>query len=569
MKLIFTAEAKIDPEHSALFNQIAVDIRKNFTDTIESVSRQHVKNLDWWFSSPASRNTFSSTLFHYCCCLVLLQELIRANEPIDEIVTDSRAFKKILENYLADCGFSRRITLSGMSLKQCLKEIVRPVYVMLGLPLNYILLFFAARGIQPLRKSLTQPLTLIDTFIMPGYIEKDRYYPGLLDVLSEEEKRYVWFVPHLYGFHPWQFLSVVSQLRKSKKNFVLKDDFLKFNDYWCLWNYLFRVLKLQVKSCIFSGVDISRLVREELTGFRSIGFSYVSLLNYRFAKRLKDTGVKLRLVIDWFENQSMDKGWNAGFRHFFPEVETAGYQGFIPAKHFLSLYPTEVERENAILPHKIFVMGNGLVHSIREFCPALDVKVAPAFRFQHVWHERKCLPDKNIYTILVTLPNILKDTIAILKLLALENKNSAGIRFWIKPHPGMPKARIKAAYGSVWPEHFEFVDGDLSFFIEKANLLISSASSTCMEALTRGIPVIIVGNTQGLTNNLIPETITDDIWKLCYSRQEVEEAIQFYKSRSTDTVKDYEKAGRRIREEYFEPVTEKSIREFMNLVYRN
>ena len=40
MKLYFTADAQIDPEHSALFNQIAVDIGKPFTDIIDSISRQ-------------------------------------------------------------------------------------------------------------------------------------------------------------------------------------------------------------------------------------------------------------------------------------------------------------------------------------------------------------------------------------------------------------------------------------------------------------------------------------------------------------------------------------------------
>lgn len=64
MKLYFTADPKIDPELSVLFNRIAIDIRGSFVDAVESISRQHGKNIDWWVSSPASRNTFVSTLFH-------------------------------------------------------------------------------------------------------------------------------------------------------------------------------------------------------------------------------------------------------------------------------------------------------------------------------------------------------------------------------------------------------------------------------------------------------------------------------------------------------------------------
>ena len=570
MKLYFTADAKINPEHSVLFNQIAVDIRKPFTDIIESISRQHAKNINWWVSSPASRNTFASPLFHYCCCLVLLQELIQAKKPVSEIITDSRVFKKILEDYLAKQGINARVTLARLPVKQRLKELVRPIYAIFGLPLKQLLLFFATKLTRSLRKPLpSEPLTLIDTFVMPGYVEKDRYYPGVLDALSEEEKQRVWFVPHLYGFRPWHYLSVLKRLRKAERNFISKDDFLKFGDYWCLWSLLFRVCKLQIKLSFFCGVDISSLVREELTSFRNLGSSYVPLLNYCFAKRLKEAGVKLRLVIDWFENQNIDRGWNAGFRRFFPDVQTMGYQAFIASTHYLCIYPTKVEKDSRVIPHKVAVIGNGLVQSARRFCPELNVYIAPAFRFQHVWQKRKYSPVANGYTILVALPIVVSEAVYILRLLVPEaNEMADDTHFWIKPHPTVSQSRIQTAFGSGWPEQFEFASGDFGYFndcVQKSNLLISSASSACMETLAKGIPVIIIGNSHGLTQNPIPETITDDIWRLCYTPQEIADAIQFYQTRSPEKINEHEEIGRRIRKEYFEPVTREGVRVFLGL----
>ena len=84
-----------------------------------------------------------------------------------------------------------------------------------------------------------------------------------------------------------------------------------------------------------------------------------------------------------------------------------------------------------------------------------------------------------------------------------------------------------------------------------------------METLAEGIPVIIIGNSNGLTHNPIPETITDDIWRLCYSPQETTDAIQFYQTRSPEKIKEHEEIGKRIREEYFEPVTREGVREFL------
>ena len=571
MKIDLTFNGKIDPRYIRLFNQIAVDIRKPFTDIIDSISRQNKKSLDWWVSSPASRNTLASPLFHYCCCIALLQELIRANERFTEIITDSMAFKKIIEDYFAGQGINAKVTLARPPMKQHLKELVRPIYTIFGLPLRQLLrqllLFFAAKLTRTLRKPLpSEPLTLIDTFVMPGYTEKDRYYPGLLEALSEEEKQRVWFVPHLYGFRRWQYLSVLKRLCKAERNFLLKDDFLKFADYWCLWQHLFRVRKLQIKPSSFCGVNISPLVREELTSSREVSSSYTPLLNYCFAKRLKEADVKLKRVIDWFENQNIDRGWNAGFRRFFPEIETIGYQGFIVSAHYLCMYPTDTEKDSRVIPHKVAVIGRGLVQSACRFCSDLDVCIAPAFRFQHVWQERKYFPTENVYTILVALPIVISDAVYILKLLAhAADKGTDGVHFWIKPHPTASQTQIQGAFGAVWPERFEFVGGDFNDCVEKSNLLISSASSACMETLAKGIPVIVVGNNSGLTHNPILETITGDIWDLCYSLEEIKRAIQFYQSRSSEKIKEHEEIGKRIREEYFEPVTREGVREFLGL----
>lgn len=571
MKLYFTADAKINSEHLALFNQIAIDIRETFIDINESISRQHAKSIDWWISSPASRNTFASPLFHYCCCLVLLQELIRAKEHFAEIITDSKAFKKIIEDYMAKQGVNARVTLARWSLKRGLKELIRPLYVTFGIPLRHHLLFFASKLTRSLRKPLpSEPITLIDTFIIPSYVEKDRYYPGVLDALSEKERQLVWFVPHLDRFRPWQFLQVVILLRKSERNFLLKDDFLKLRDYWCIWRHLFRVRKLQIKSSFFCGVDISSLVREELTGFRGIGSSYNPLLNICFAKRLKEAGVELRLVVDWFENQDIDKGWNAGFRRFFPDVETIGYQGFIVTTHYLCMYPTEEEKKSKVIPHKTFVIGRGLTRLAKRFCPTLDVKVAPAFRFQHVWRKRNHFPTANGHTVLVALPMMINDAVYMLKLIAsAANEITGNTRFWIKPHPTVLQSQIQRAFGTRWPEQFEFVSGDFNECVEKSNLLISNASSVCMETLAKGIPVIIVGNSSGLTHNPIPETITEDIWRLCFSPFEIKKTIDFYQNRSPEKIKEHEEVGKRIREEYFEPVTREGVRVFLGLNKEN
>src|SRR3972149_3550962 len=95
-ELDFRFYGKIHRKYLHFFNAIARKSQTPFIDLIESISQEHKMNLDWWASSPASRSPFMSPLFHYCSCIALLQELIRKNESISEIIVDSKAFKKII-----------------------------------------------------------------------------------------------------------------------------------------------------------------------------------------------------------------------------------------------------------------------------------------------------------------------------------------------------------------------------------------------------------------------------------------------------------------------------------------
>lgn len=563
MKLDFTFQGKIDPKYARMFNQIAVNLHKPFTDLIDSISRQHAKSLDWWVSSPASRNTFVSPLFHYCCCIALLQELIGEKEPVSEIITDSRAFKKILREYLAGQGVNARVTLAGLPVKQRLKELIRPIYTIFGLPMKHLILFFAAKLTRSLRKPLpSEPLTLIDTFIYTSTTE-DRHYSGIMNVLTEGERKTIYFVPFFHK--PNNMIILFRKLRTDKNNFLLKEDFLKISDYLVGWKHFGHIRRKKISPCFFSGIGISSLVREELQCFKSFSSAYASLLNYSFVKRLKQAGVGIRLVIDWFEGQVIDKGWNAGFNKFYPNTPSIGYQGFITTTHYLCMYPTTIEKRSNVIPKEVAVIGKGLISSAKKFCPDLNVSVAPAFRFQGVWKGRKYFPEEHIFTIMVALPVMLDVGDEILKLLerSLEKKVFVGVRFWVKQHPDNTPETIKKQFGNSWPEQFEFVEGNFNDCVERSNLLISTGSSSCMHALAKGMPVIIIGSQSGLTHNPIPPAIEEDLWRLCYDANGLSNAIDFYMNQNEQMLSRHEMIGEEIRKEYFEPVTREAVRSFL------
>jgi hypothetical protein len=390
----------------------------------------------------------------------------------------------------------------------------------------------------------------------------------LIDNLTKKERETIFFVPTWFGMRWRDINSILREVRGSERNFLLKEDYLKGQDYLYAGMHFFRVRHLckKSRSLYFSGMDIFPLVREEIKSAVGFGQGFWALLNYRFAFRLKKRSVQLRLVIDWFENQGIDKGWNFGFRTFFPKIRTKGYQGFYATDYYMCICPIKAEAEGMVIPDEIAVIGKGAIRTALKYYSDFPVSVAPAFRFQHLWKEREHRKNLDRYVILVALPIVIKDAIMILKiLLKIAKFLERDIQVWIKPHPTTSVDSIKTKLNSELPENFQFVKGDFFDHLGQADLLISTMSSTCLETLAKGIPVVIIGNDTGLTYNPVPSSIDSDIWRLCYGPQELAEAIRFYKNRTIEQVQRHEEQGRRIKENYFEPATREGIRRFLDL----
>ena len=557
---------KLDPDNSKLVDNIAEKIRREYVSYLIKIGKDNEKNIDWWVLNFVSRNTLISRLFQNICFLTLLDERLKEGYTYDEIVVNSLALKKtIKKNYYK---YHFKVSYKGIgTLHVYLRKINSYFKVFKQISSR----FLAARLTRKYKRIIKtdKVLTLLDVFIFRNSFDKgiylDRYYPKLLEYIDSNEKEYMYYVPTFYGIK--RYKEIFIEMRKSRQNFLLKEDYLKFKDYLFALLYPLRINKLKIKYRDFSGLDIYPLIREEMGYDRVSHSSVYSLLNYRFPARLKEYGIKLNVIIDWFENQVIDHGFNSGFRKYYPESKLIGYLGAPLMDNYLSLYPTKQERICEVIPEEIDVIGNGYVSMVKEFCPDLHVKVAPALRYSEVWNGRNYFPDKQKYSILVALPILMDVSDEILDIV-LEAACSINIKnciFNIKPHPACDIKKLSNKWNNKLPEMFKFVDGDFNAYIDKSDVLISSASTACLETLAKGIPVIVIGNSLGLTQLSIPRSVDKNIWKLCYSVNNVVEAIKLYSKKDNRIVNMYKIIGKEIRDNFFEPVTELGIRKFLSL----
>jgi hypothetical protein len=558
---------KLDLKYHDEFDQIAHLIRAEFNDFIFRISDPHKENLDWWVETPSSRNPFVSNLFHYCCFLELLSSIIGRNEIINSIFVDSIDYRNVITLYLKENNItSIPVIVVSTPLKGRFKMFFKPYYIVVMVIIKYLIFQSLAlmTALYKLKIPNNLPLTLIDTFVFPGFIDEDRTYPGLWDAIDQKKRGSVFFVPNLYGFPVLSLFRTYRKLRKAKRNFLLKEDFFRLSDYLYAFNHLWRKQKIKIGNSYYKKFELSGLIKRELFSNNGFSSAVLAILNYRFALRLKKKNILLHRVINRFENQTIDKGWNAGFLKFYPDADIIGYQGFVASPHYLCAYPTEFEHKCRLLPKTIALMGQRHIFEKREFFPQLRSVNAPALRYKWLWKKRCIFPSGNKFVVLVTLPILTQEFIRIMNMVdSISKEENNEIEFIIKPHPALSPKYIEKQLSFKAIDKYLFSSDTFEIAIENSHLLIGNSSSTSLETLARGIPVIVIGNSHGLTYNPIPKEISRKIWKLCYSKEELVGAINYFRNNSTNFKKLFKTTGEQIRNDYFARVTPSSIRKLL------
>ena len=138
-----------------------------------------------------------------------------------------------------------------------------------------------------------------------------------------------------------------------------------------MYFYLFRKKKFLKNYDNYKKFNLSLLIQCEILYNRDILTVFLSLHNYCFARKLKQKSIKIRKVVNWFENQSLDKGGITGLESF-PKSKTIGYQGFTPQPEYMNTLATDYEKKYKVIPEKIISIGRNFVN-FKEFCKDLDI----------------------------------------------------------------------------------------------------------------------------------------------------------------------------------------------------
>ncbi|SVA54226.1 uncharacterized protein METZ01_LOCUS107080, partial [marine metagenome] len=269
---------KLNSDISLLFNKISHEKRADFNEFITSISKPNIKNLDWWVQGPASRNTYSSPLFHYYCVLFLLNHLIQEKKfSFEVIIVNSLSFKVIVEELLSNSNVKNCKVYSKYSFKEIFKQILKKHFLLFYLLFRKCFQLLVVRIIGS-NNIPDKPLVLIDTFLMPGYIDNDRWYGSLWDNLSKEQKLETFFVPTLVLTPFKDIIFLYRRAQSSVRNYIFKENYLTLKDVIFAFGHTKRIRKIKIQKISLLGYEFSSLVEEELNNNSDINTVIESIL---------------------------------------------------------------------------------------------------------------------------------------------------------------------------------------------------------------------------------------------------------------------------------------------------
>ena len=557
-------------EENKLFNDISIDLKADFHALLDRLYDDIDCNIDWLVNSLFSRCNHFSNIFIDLCYLEFLKRTLKIKK-IKRVIVRNRAQKSVFSDY---CKINELdiIVDCHESLWLIAKNYLTPLHhTFLNFKTSVSMIINKDRN-RIIRDYNTDEIIILDTFVIPSMISNgvyiDRYYGDLIKYLPSEIKEAVYYAPTFVGFGNISLHKVLSELKNNQ--FIFKFDYLRMSDYLYALTSPFRILRKRLGNYYFHGFKINTILNNDIYYNIANPSSFEGILNYLFFKRLKLSKVKIKLVIDWFENQAVDKGFNKGKNDFYPRTRSIGYEGFIVSNEYYFRHrPTKAEYLNGVVPNIIAVTGIGLCNDIRKYYNSLPVITAPAFRYNKISSakETNYPKEKSKFIILAALPisiDYAKDIISLLNDV-LSEKNNKIDRIIVNYHPSLNINLIKYLI-DVWKDSYEISKESFSTLIHDVDVVVSNSSSTCVESLIYGIPVIIAGSKNGITQNPIPDTIPKYIWELCYSVDEFNLAIKrLLSTMDKNRVMKYNEIAKDIQKKYFEPVTKKGVMKFFQI----
>jgi hypothetical protein len=531
------------------------DNRKEFIEWIDQISLKMGRQEDWLFSVPSVKNSYFSQLFLHVCYLKVFERHL--NDDDLACVITSPSLTRVLSQTFPSL-FTRSLSTKIFCFVAYLGVFIRSILRWLRYALDFLLRFLAVRWNMDLQRKKrlagVKRIVLIRNFIELGFAKSEEtlfekhFFPGLYEYLFRHDVNPVMFPITVQGA---DYFSIFKKVAASKQLVYVPEEFLKWSD---VLYALFKPLSAMfcyIEPVLLQNRNLMRLAKDEyMANLTDFGFLYAHLLS-RCGIRMKEAGIEPESCINWFENQSIEKGLLGGLKNVFPDMSIVDSHLLLTYPNQLSFIPSKQDALLSVLPDRMLVLGD-LGKSMLSTAVNIPTEFSPAFRYQKMLEtnrdKERVLTEKNMMVLTGFSYDFTLHTLRML--INIKDKLTFFDRIWLKLHPASYFSEndlLRALGLKKWPAKFSFCTGKLDQYIDQICVgICSSGTGTAVELVVQGIPTIVVGEQKTLTLNCLSVKEDPDIWQLCFYEDEIVKAVNHFTEHSDTDLKEKAAAFRNI-----------------------
>jgi len=538
-------------EQNILFDKIFNETKPEYIKLIDDIYSKSDKSIYFLLSSVTSRDLYLNDTLIKLTQLSFIKHCL-SKQNVKKIILYDQHQKKIvsalIQNFNCDTELFHAFDYKG-SFISILKVVFR-----IFKNIKTVISFIKAKSNKRLGAiRSTKDIVLINTSFIPSMFAnnnyQDRYYPKLFE-LSKNRGRVFFNATCFLGN---QLTNALKICETCPENFIFNFDLLKPSDYFRALFSSLLPLKYKFNKIFFNDMDVCGIINATIKRNFFEQSLFQPMLSYLFVMRLKELNIDIKLFIDWFENQQLNRGFNISKSKYYTNTKSIGYQGWIVSDNFYYFHqPTEFEKKIGSIPNKIAVIGKGIIKTASKYTN-IDTIVAPAFRYQYIYHDK--MDEIKNRMILISLPvssNVANFILNFCSSTILKDFQNNTI---VNYHPTLNIVNLRKT------TKYIFSKKSFRELIFSCGIVISNISSVCVESLALGVPVIIVQGGSSINQNPIPADVDKSIWDECDNQYDFENAFRrLYLEKNK---KEQIKSSKIVREKYFEPVNEFSVNQFL------
>jgi hypothetical protein len=551
------------------FQEAAIGYRAVFVDWIDgNLAGASGARL---LLTPLSRNPFHDLFLHSVWILLIAEKLADCSEDI-LVVTSSSGLARAIRQCCEERGTAVRLAGGASYLLSAARKNLRSI-VKFGYQLFHSLCSLTLSRLwlgAAYRRRLSDVDLLVDTFLFRGDVSPEgtvnhRYFPGLLDWYAKQGNRPAYY-PTLFRVPLRCLAGLYRGYERSAYLFCPPELFLHLSD-----------LGFAAADCLLQSARATDLPRPALLGaditplveglrFQAGMDGLQPMLLARAPQRLAESGVRPRWLLDWFENQPLDQATMTGFGQALPNCQAVALRQYASYSAILSFCVTTREVAQGVVPSIHWVCGEAWKERIAIHDRLGSYRVVPALRYGYLHH--RAMDGRDGSELLVLLTHSADESASVLALIdeAFPVLDPLFSGIVIKTHPALGLRRLRRAMAQSGGRVFRaksvrFESARLDELFSSARVVVSAGSGAALEAVSAGLPVLLVGRCAGI--NVCPlEYVDQRLWQTVFDAAELEVAIRNWSPRHPLARIERQEMGRKVMNEFFEPVTDEGMQRF-------